>query len=1068
VVGDTAILYSPYCVQSEGWAEIAEIYDDGSNKWARLTNVHGGELDSNGAELGRFTPSGSWDYIRFCVCRDSNYFPRAVKFWGGIDKMDYSSTSSYQFNGAGETDDYFEWVFNDASDTQRNQISHFADYGTFDLSDTTVHVNTYTRIQVAREALLGITNHPDFQDKVRIGMMEFNGSNGGYLAYYDGEYSTICDIEDASDKQDLLNIMDHMRADGNTPLGEALAETWRYFAGDSPYYSSRTGSGGSSYDSPCDLWCRKNFVVVISDGEPNSDDNFFTVPQGYIHQVYDTEPSGWSGPDWDTVNVAKYLYNHDSRPDLDETQNVEVYTIGFTTSGETNTLLTEAATHGGGEFFQANDYNSLVDQFVEILGKIMEKLTSFSSFSAPKHSLTHGLRGYIATFIPRSNKARWHGFLKAYELDENGDFETDVNGLPINHIWDVPDLLDLRSYTGGPGSFGSSAGSGNRTLFTWLNYGIEHFYDGNPDITHEVLGVGSTEDALRTQIIEVVSGIENPYDYDNRFGDVFHFDPKVSVAPHEIDVLFNPAFQDFYDAYNGRDEVILVGANDGMYHCFEIDSGEELWGFIPPSSLHNLEDIGLNLNHEYFVDGQAVIKNIQVDNAGNQDDWQTVTVFGQGLGGNSYYCLDITDPRTPQVKWQIGKETLDNGNLDDTVLKNSGTDVISSDSLFGKTMSLPASGPIKFKFNSGDEPTHIVVVSGGYDEEELTPDSTGGNREGKSLFILDADTGSIIKQFRHGSPTNNNETWASGDFLYSMVAAPVLVDYDNDGYYDSIYQADIGGRIWKIDITSSSRLNWQPYLIFDTDASIDEGLSSQPIFIAPTVGYGSEYNVWVFVGTGYRANPNDQSAIGHFYVFKDEFTGSGSPFTPGDLQDITSAIKGNFNNVDTDKDGFPDSQEQDEGTDPNDPYDYPIGVEPEGRMQLTDPDGFYFQFIHDTYQGEKLFSPAPIYIGGYLFFNTYLPPADAGSGVDETCDPAGDLYVYSFKFSVIDGTITLDAPNISKGRILGSGLLSGNKYKLYIGDGEIGSLPIDRKPQVGIEDSFGLLFWKENKYKVYQ
>jgi len=146
-VGDTTILYSPENDESEGWAEIIDIQEVSGNRWITLDNVHGGELDANQNELGRFVPAG-WDDMRFVVCRNNDYSPRLVKIWGGIDQEDSTRTASYRFNGTSEIDDYFEWVFNNASDTHREQISHFADHGTFDTTDSTVHQNTYTRIQV--------------------------------------------------------------------------------------------------------------------------------------------------------------------------------------------------------------------------------------------------------------------------------------------------------------------------------------------------------------------------------------------------------------------------------------------------------------------------------------------------------------------------------------------------------------------------------------------------------------------------------------------------------------------------------------------------------------------------------------------------------------------------------------------------------------------------------------------------------------------------------------------------------------------------------------------------------
>jgi type IV pilus assembly protein PilY1 len=1070
-VDDRVLLFSPNRSESEGWANIINVQTIGGNLWITLDNVHGGELDNNGNELGRFV-AGGWNRTRFVVSRNATHTPMAVKFWGGIDKMDTTDTASYRFNGTNDTDDYFEWVFNNASAQDRTEISHFADYGTFDTSVTTVQQNSYTRIQVAREALLGITNHADFQDKVRLGLMEFNGTNGGYLASFGGNYGVIRDIEDTADKNELLDIIDHMRGAGGTPLGEALAETWNYFAGNSPYYSSRTGNGGSTYDSPCDLYCRKNFVIVLSDGEPNADNNFFSVPGGSIHTVFDSEPSGWSGPDWDVVNVAEYIYNNDSRTDLNETQNINVYTIGFTTSGETNTLLTSAAERGGGEFFQANDYGSLVNQFASILGKIMEKITSFSAFAAPKHSLTHGKRGYIATFIPRSNKARWEGFLKAFNLSDQGDFEIDIDGNATNAIWDARELLDSRSYNGTGGGFGTMAGTGDRTIFTWLDGSEEMFVDSNTDLTHEMLNLVAGEDEDRTKIIEVVRGKANPYEYESKLGDVFHFDPKISTAPWKLLSYIYPSFTPFHEQYKNRDEVLFVGGNDGMFHCFDVGNGNELWSFIPPSCLNKLDKIGFNKDHDYFIDGQATVKNVQVANSGNYYDWQTIIVFGQGLGGESYYNLNITDPREPRVKWQIGTSTLPNADLGKTIISNrSSSTIVSNYKLLGKTMALPSIGAIKYKNGSSDVLTaySVVVVSGGYDTEELTPVSTGGNRQGKSLFVLDADTGEIVKSFVYGGSSNSTTSWSSPDFLFSMSCEPVLVDYNNDSFYDAIYQADIGGRIWKIDISSSDRTNWIPFIIFDTEGSITEGKSSQPFFIAPTIGYDGEYNIWVFAGTGYRANPNDQSNTGQFYAFMDTVNQGDNPLTPDDLGDISSILEGNSSNVDSDMDGYTDAQEVAEGTDPNDPNDYPAGQAPSGGINVSNAKGFYFNFFNSTYSGEKMFAPAPIYIGGYLIFNTYVPPNNDGSTAndDETCDPAGDLFVYLFKLDVTDGVISLESPNVSKGRILGSGLLSGDKYKIYIGDGEIGSKKITAQQPLGIKNSYGIMFFRENKTKVF-
>ena len=109
-----------------------------------------------------------------------------------------------------------------------------------------------------------------------------------------------------------------------------------------------------------------------------------------------------------------------------------------------------------------------------------------------------------------------------------------------------------------------------------------------------------------------------------------------------------------------------------------------------------------------------------------------------------------------------------------------------------------------------------------------------------------------------------------------------------------------------------------------------------------------------------------------------------------------------------------------------------------------------------------MFEPTPIYIADTVFFNTYLPPASGYSGA-ETCDPAGDLFLYQFKLKISSGTTLVGQTDVESGRILGSGVLSGGKFKIYIGKGEIGSQAIKDQKELDLEGIFGPIFWIENK-----
>ncbi len=966
-----------------------------------------------------------------------DYEIRIVKIYGDYDN---GNIVRYVY-------DYYQWLFNNASDTQRKEVSHFADFGTFDTFDNTVYSNTRVRIRVARKAINKIID--EFWEDVRMGLFNFNTDDGGRLRY------SIKNLAEGTNRDDLKSMVSDTVGNTWTPLSETLAEIWRYFKGDSSFYPNNPGT----FSSPCDLYCRKNFVIIMTDGEPTQDTMYYGSPDPLRgdHDGDGDDPGNYGSDGSDYLDdVAYYMYNHDARSDLDEAQNVEIYTIGFTTGDVANNLLINTAENGNGSFHGANNVQELVDAFATIMGRIREKSMSFSQFAAPKQS-TFGKRGYTANFIPKSNKALWEGHLKAYPLDDNGNFPVDVNGV-LNQsemLWDAAEQLNSRFDSGAGGSISPATGSGDRAIFTWLHNRLQMFTKSNTLITKEDFDVSTDEE--RNTIFDVIRGTTDPNNYGYKLGDIFHFNPVMVGVPNKWLAKFNESYQSFYDAYKDRKEVILVGGNDGMLHCFDAENGNELWAFIPPSVLPKLNSIATNDKHNYFVDGQAVVKDVRFSTTyGDYRDWKTLIIFGLGFGGDSYYCIDITDPNRPSFRWEVGNGTT-SGYVGKTILVNASgeTKILNNNAMFGHTISKPAVGTI-----TNNLPNAVfAALSGGYDPFEK---DGSVNKTGKFLAIINAWSGDLVKQFSYSSTSENNEDlWTDNYWRYSIVPTPTLVDKNNDKEVDAIYQGDIGGNIWKIDMTSKDPLNWEPEIIFNSGGDIVEGVSSMPFFIQPTIGYDSQYNMWVFAGTGYRSEPNDQSYRGKFFSFKDDGLYSSGGYDDSDLQDISDYIEFGTDDTDTDGDGYTDIQENNAGTDPNDQYDYPVEDPWSDYFQIdSSKKGFYFSFLNGD--GEKMFEPTPIYISDEIFFNTYLPPSGA-IGSDETCDPAGDLFLYRFKMKISSGTTKIGRAKMEMGRILGSGVLSGGKYKIYIGKGEIGSQAIQDQIEIDLEGIFGPIFWIEKK-----
>ncbi len=140
--------------------------------------------------------------------------------------------------------------------------------------------------------------------------------------------------------------------------------------------------------------------------------------------------------------------------------------------------------------------------------------------------------------------------------------------------------------------------SAARNIYTYLGTSSNltdssnAFHLDNSTITPSKLGLPQNDDAGRNQVINFIHG-KDAYDENGNNITNEKRDWILGSFIHSRPVVIH---------YGETDSVIFAGANDGMLHAFDDDTGEELWAFIPPSLLPNLK----NLNGdtiEFFVDG---------------------------------------------------------------------------------------------------------------------------------------------------------------------------------------------------------------------------------------------------------------------------------------------------------------------------------------------------------------------------------------------------------------------------------------------------------------------------------
>ena len=182
---------------------------------------------------------------------------------------------------------------------------------------------------------------------------------------------------------------------------------------------------------------------------------------------------------------------------------------------------------------------------------------------------------------------------------------------------------------------------------------------------------------MRDKIINFVRGLD-AFDYDGngntteeldwKLGDIYHSEPAiVGSPPGSVNTarIYTEGYYNYQNGYEAfqlsnvnRQTIILAGANDGMLHAFDFATGDELWAFIPPSMLPRFRDLisvtANQTNPIFGVDGSPVVKDIYYNGS-----WKTIVICGLGLGGMSYFALDITDTENPTHLFTVLNDPMD-------------------------------------------------------------------------------------------------------------------------------------------------------------------------------------------------------------------------------------------------------------------------------------------------------------------------------------------------------------------------------------------------------------------------
>ncbi|ACV27069.1 pilus assembly protein [Kangiella koreensis] len=897
-------------------------------------------------------------------------------------------------------------------------------------------------LEQLKSALNTLANDPSVNEKVDLGLTLIGKGQGNAGPQASVVYPTIA--FNASTSPTFQEVVDSLTLSdtisGNTPTVQGMSEIARYFTGSNPKYDTKLTHSRALFDGRYagsnDPGCT-NAMVVLSRGQINGNE--------WPGDVASIVPESYCGGECDDSDLVRYMR---------EVLNVQTYSIDPGATGRNAANLDNWAREGGTQ--EAIDYNENVaceaeGGLCQILRDIIEQVaaqgTSFVQAGvtvSQQNRLNHDNHLYFAQF-QADNIARWPGNLKKYKIsggnlvDDPGDLAVNPDTGLFNEVRD-PDTNQITTSW----SMWSEAADGNqvelggaaaeldqflvsnqdpyfpqyqtyqdwtRNLFTDIDSGLVSVKDDTTksdflmdaetdeayqDIKDRTLGYSRKDVAIQLDtpiydadgvlVAETQYVIEDVARSERLIGDPLHSVPKV--------VQYND-----YDDTTEDKSIVFMGTNLGYLHAININSGGELWSYIPYELLGKMKEFLVDIpidgdptKHNYGLDGEIFIAhadsngNTRVDLGDNpateavETAEKALLFIGMRRGGGNYYVLDISTPNEPKYLFKIeggstGFETL------------------------GQTWSTPLVTNIEDSSQDSGVRT-VVIFGGGYDpavddvfDQDQDGDAFNGEvTKGNDVYIYDINSKSVIWRLSDKLPTLYTD-------LSAVPANIRAISLNNDTTVDHLYVSDVEGQIFRLDISEDETNGFAIAggKIFDANYGVLSEQDKARFYYAPSVAFIPRPNgnsfVAVAVGTGYRAHPLNTTIQDHFFMLRDVGVLQETPTydlitfksgeTSGDLLDVTNLVNPS---------NSPDIVEAQEPSDPT----------------ATGSNGWYIKMTGleidgVNFTGEKVISEARI-LFGKIVFTSYVPTLDTSKLICSPVVGSGKLY----GVNLIDGTSFFD------------------------------------------------------------
>ena len=474
--------------------------------------------------------------------------------------------------------------------------------------------------------------------------------------------------------------------------------------------------------------------------------------------------------------------------------------------------LWHAAVNGHGKYFNATNAQSVSDGLNESLTSIQARV---GAASAAATSNLQPVPGDNFAYVASYETVDWVGDLQARNINLiTGDVSSDTNcGVAGSGcLWSAQAQLDGKTWSTRAIYMGRGSTSGTTpALFSSMSVADQATFLNPTTLSQYATAVVSYPTQVTSaNLLRYLGGDRSlevggagPQIWRGRshvLGDIVDSQPVFVKTPA---FTYLEAINLGYTAFKSgaaatRQAVVYVSANDGMLHAFNATTGDELWSFVPTSSLAGIKNLAdVNYSHQFYVDGPTTVGDVNF--GGGSSDWHTILVAGLGGGGSAYFALDITDPLNPKYLWEF------------------------TDTNLGSTFGNPSIN----KLPSGQ---WAVLFTSGYNNT-----SSGGDGGGH-LYAVAPNTGALIA----GYPLNTGIGSAASPSNLGKISAWVdNLSVDNTATH--VYGGDLNGSVWRFDLTAQTA--------FRLARLRNASNQAQPISTRPELALVGSARV-VYVGTG--------------------------------------------------------------------------------------------------------------------------------------------------------------------------------------------------------------------------